>query len=143
MNHVPRFCTSEKKLSVNAYRKERLVEVARSLKDVRTGRCLHFSFILKNNKTLFFAANDYNRRHPEKLFGPYKALKEGAEYIAGTHSEISCLKGYLKKFGNLDMSGLTLFNVRLGRKGEVMAAAPCKNCSRVIEPLGFKIVEFT
>lgn len=129
---------------MNDYRRERLIKIAKTLISKRSGKNLHFSFILRNNKLLFFAANDYTRRHDEKLFGPYRPTKEGASsYIACIHSEIAALKGYLKKFGNLDMSGLTIFNVRIGKNEETMSAAPCKNCARVIESLGFKSVEFT
>lgn len=129
---------------MNNYRKERLIDIARSLSHKRTGKSLHFSFILKSNQLLITASNDYTRQHLAHRFGEYKPFKNITHnYIAGRHSESQALALYLNKFGNLDVSGLTLFNVRIGYNGEPMNAKPCQNCERVLSSLPFKLIEHT
>ena len=99
---------------MNNYRRNRCIEIARSMQDLRTGRNLHFSFLLKNNSLICLATNDYRHRNLEHHFGKYVPTKVGGQnYVAVRHSECQLLKTYLNRFGNLDMSGFTLFNVRL------------------------------
>lgn len=129
---------------MNNYRKNRCIEIARSMQDLRTGRNLHFSFLLKNNSLICLATNDYRHRNLEHHFGKYVPTKVGGQnYVAGRHSECQLLKTYLNRFGNLDMSGFTLFNVRLSLKGETMLAKPCQNCERVLNSLSFKHILWT
>lgn len=132
---------------MNEYRKQRLVEIARSLQDLRTGRAFHISFILKNNQILAFGVNDYNRVHPAHLFGKYVATKQNtpnSKYIAGYHSETAAIKQYIHKYGTIDCSGLTLFNIRLGFKGQTMMAKCCDNCEKnIVKPANFKHVIWT
>ena len=87
--------------------------------------------------------NNYNRPHLERLFGKYKSINENVKYSAGLHSEVAALQQFLKKFNTLDVSGLTLFNVRLSKEGEPMPSAPCNNCSKLIETLNFKNIYST
>lgn len=131
---------------MNKYRRERLIEIARSLQNLRTGKNLHFSFILKNNQLLCYATNDYTRLHPYHRYGKYLPTRNAnsKDYTSGRHSEINALSLFINKFGTSDVSGLTLFNVRLGREGETMIAAPCLNCTRtIISPLNWKNVLWT
>lgn len=129
---------------MNEYRKNRLIQIAQSLIAKRSGRSFHISFILKNNQLLVTATNDYTRLHPYHKYGIYKPYKDGNEnYVAGRHSEINAISTYLNKFGNLDMSGLTLMNVRIGYNGEVMSSMPCKNCSRILNSFSFKSIIHT
>lgn len=129
---------------MNLYRRERLIEIAKSLQHCREGRSLHFSFILKNNRLLVTAANSYKKLHPYHRFGSYQPLKDGAEnYVAGVHSEIAAIREYINKFGNSDFSGLTLFNVRLSKSGESMLSKPCGNCQRILDTFNFKSILWT
>lgn len=131
---------------MNNYRKERLIDIARSLVHKKTGKSMHISFILKSNQLLVTATNDYTRQHLAHKFGAYVAHKESHDssiYVASRHSETNALALFLNKFGNLDMSGLTLFNTRIGANGEAMNAAPCPNCSKVLASLNFKDILFT
>lgn len=129
---------------MNDKRKQRCIKIARNLGDKKPGKSLHFSFILDKNKILIIAANDLTRRHPEHLFGKYLPTKGNeTQYIPGVHSEIGALKNFLNKFGNLNTSGLTLFNIRLNSKGELLLAKPCQNCQKVLETLNFKNIIWT
>jgi hypothetical protein len=129
---------------MNSYRRERLIEIAKSLQHCREGRSLHFSFILKNNQLLVTSVNSYKKLHPYHRFGLYKPLKNNCQnYIAGVHSEISAIREYINKFGNSDFSGLTIFNVRLSKNGEEMLSKPCGNCQRVLDSFNFKSILWT
>lgn len=130
---------------MNTYRKERLINIARSLQPARTGRNLHVSFILKNNQLLITSTNSYTKQHPHYMFGPYVAIKisDSTKYVAGLHSEIGAIKGFINRFGHSDFTGLTLFNVRVSSKGETMLAKPCLNCQRVLNSFNFKNIEYT
>lgn len=64
---------------MNNYRKNRCIEIARSMQDLRTGRNLHFSFLLKNNSLICLATNDYRHRNLEHHFGKYVPTKVGGQ----------------------------------------------------------------
>lgn len=128
---------------MNAYRRERLIEIARSLMHCREGRSLHFSFILKNNQLLVTSTNSYKKQHLSHRFGEYLPTKSGGNYVAGMHSETNAIREYIGRFGNSDFSGLTLFNVRLGKNGEPMLAKPCGNCQRLLDSFNFKSIIWT
>lgn len=130
---------------MNNHRKERLISIARSLQDLRTGPSLHFSFILKKNKLLITSVNSYEKLHPYHKFGiyvPVKASNPGS-YIPGQHSETAALRAFINRFGHSDFTGLTLFNVRLSRNGEPMLSKPCKNCETLLNTFNFKSIEHT
>jgi hypothetical protein len=129
---------------MNQRRKDRLVEITRSLQDLRTGKSLHFSFILNKNQLLVTAANSYNKMHPYHIFGRYLPTKENnGNYIAALHSETNAIKEYINRFGTSDFSGMTLFNVRLGKDGFSMLAKPCENCQRLLKSFNFKEIDWT
>lgn len=130
---------------MNLKRIERCVKIAQNLQSLRTGRNLHFSFILKNNRILCYAVNDYRNEHLAYKFGKYYPLRPDVKhYVTSRHSESEVLKLYLNKFGNLDVSGLTLFNLRLSCEGKTMLSKPCLNCQRIyINPNNFKHVIWT
>lgn len=129
-------------LQMNQRRKERLLEIAKKLQGERTGRNLHFSFILKNNNLICWAINNYEERHLEHIFGKYSPhRKENHNYIPGRHSECEVIKTFIKKFNHSDMSGLTLYNLRIHKNGSPMNSKPCPNCQReIIMPLNWKEV---
>lgn len=130
---------------MNDYRKSRLITIARQMMpELRTGRTFHIAFILKSNKILALAPNNYNKNHLSHIYGEYKPLRSPlGNYIPSRHAEVNCLRIFLNKFGHLDMSGLTLFVVRIGMDGEVKNSCPCQNCSRVLNGLNFKCIEWT
>lgn len=130
---------------MNISRKDRLIEIAKSLQDERTGRSLHFTFILNKNKLLITSTNSYKKLHPYHKFGKYLPTKclESTSYIASLHSETRALSMFMSKFGHSDFSGLTLYNVRLSVKGHTMLAAPCSNCEKLLNTFNFKSIEYT
>lgn len=131
---------------MNSATKERLIRIARSMKDShQTGRTFHMSFITHRRKLLVWATNDYRHRHLSHVFGQYVSTKySNGLYIASRHSESAVIKKFVNKFGHSDFSGLTLFNVRIGNDGNPMLAAPCQNCDRIfIQPNNFKDVIWT
>lgn len=130
---------------MNEKRQQRLITVARSLQHCRTGRSLHFSFILKNNQLLITSVNSYRKSHLEKAFGRYLPTRDlaSSKYIPALHSEIAAIRAYINRFGNSDFSGLTLFNVRLGHQLETMLAKPCANCQKVLDSFSFKEIVWT
>ena len=113
------------------------------MQGARTGSSLHFSFILKNNNLLCWAINNYEHRHLEHRFGKYVPHKVeiSCKYIPGRHSECEVVKTFIKKFNHSDMSGLTLYNLRIDKRGNPMNSKPCPNCEReIIVPLNWKEV---
>ena len=130
---------------MNKYRQERLITIARSLSHLRTGKSLHFSFILNKNQLLVTSVNSYKKSHLEKSFGRYFPTKatEGSNYFPALHSEIAAIREYINRFGNSDFTGLTLFNVRVGVDGSTMLAKPCDNCQRVLNSFSFKEINWT
>jgi hypothetical protein len=130
---------------MNQYRKQRLIDIARSLQDLRTGNSLHFSFILRRNKLLITSVNSYEKLHPYHKFGKYLPVKASnpGSYIAGQHSETAALKAFINRFGHSDFTGLTLFNVRLSRNCEPMLSKPCRNCETLLNTFNFKSIEYT
>jgi hypothetical protein len=130
---------------MNDYRRNRLITISKELMpEMRTGRSFHVSFILKNNKLLAFAPNDYTQGHLTHIFGEYKPTRsELGNYTPSRHSEVTTLRLFYNKFGHLDMAGLTLFNVRIGFNYEVMPSKPCGNCEKVLDGLNFKSIDWT
>lgn len=125
---------------MNQYRRQRCIEIAQKLQNLRTGRALHFSFILDKNRLLVTAANSYKKSHPAKQFGEYVSTRPNTNYNPGLHSEIAAIKSFLSKYGDLNFSGLTLFNIRLGIYGDILCAKPCQNCQKVLDSLNFKSI---
>lgn len=122
---------------MNESRKKRLIQIAQNLHYKKSGRNFHVSFILKNNQLLALGVNNYKKSHPKHKMGAYYSRKgDGQLYEACMHSEVAAMKIFASKFGHLDLSGLTLFNVRLGINGEPMLSAPCKNCEKLIDAAG-------
>lgn len=117
---------------MNERRKNRLIDISRSLMDKRSGRCLHCAFVLNKNKLLCYAVNSYSKIHLSHKFGNYIPAKIGDNYVSGRHAECEVLRMYINKFGNNDVSRMTLFVTRIGYKGEVMSSKPCPNCLRNI-----------
>ena len=129
---------------MNAYRRERLIEISRSLQHCREGRSLHCAFILNKNKLLCYAVNSYKNENLHYRFGKYLGKYNDGEYISGRHAEAEALRYYISKFGNNDMRGLTIFITRISKNGDVMYSKPCHNCMRnIIEPNDFKEVLWT
>lgn len=122
---------------MNEKRKARLINIARSLHHKKSGPNFHVSFILNKNQLLCLGVNNYNKSHPKHKMGQYYSRKgNGDLYEACIHSEVAAMKLFVSKFGHLDLSGLTLFNVRLGVNGEPMMSAPCKNCAKLLGAAG-------
>lgn len=130
---------------MNQRQRERIIDFSRRFQNLRTGRSLHFSFILEKRKILCWATNNCNQIHLEHRFGQYVDYKKrNYEYVSNRHSECEVLKVFINKFGNSDVSGLTLFNLRLGVHGEVLNSQPCQNCQRnIIDTLNWKNVFWT
>jgi len=129
---------------MNNKRKERLISIAQSLCDLRTGRNLHFSFILDKNRLLVSASNTYEKIHPYHKFGEYLPTKESnCNYVPGIHSEIAAIRQFINRFGHSDFTGLTLFNVRISKTGQPMLSKPCANCQRVLNSFSFKNILWT
>lgn len=129
---------------MNLYRRERLIEIAKSLQHLRTGRSLHCAFILNKNKLLCYAVNSYSKENLHYRFGQYVGKYSDGFYKSGRHAEAEALRYYISKFGNNDMSRLTLFVTRISKNGDVMESKPCFNCERnIIIPNNFKEVLWT
>ncbi len=130
---------------MNVNRQERLIEIAKTMMpERRTGKNFHVSFILDKNKLLITGVNDYRQLHLSYRFGEFLPQKTSTvKYIAGRHSEIVALNIFIKRFGNNDCSGLTLFNVRIGNDGEPKMAKPCGNCYPIVNSCGFKRIIWT
>lgn len=126
------------------HRRERLINIARSLIHLKNGRAFHVSFILKKNQLLVTGVNDYSQIHLAHKFGQYKPQKESSKnYVAGRHSEIVAMNIFINRFGHSNCCGLTLFNVRIGNDDLPCIAKPCKNCFPVMESFGFKEIIWT
>lgn len=126
---------------MNEKRKLRILTIARSMQSLRTDRCLHFSFILDKNRILCWACNNNNDLHLAHRFGQYDSYKNCIEYNSGRHSEAEALKTFINKFKHSDVSGLTLYNLRIDKLGNPRFSKPCFNCDKnIIQPLNWKNV---
>lgn len=129
---------------MNSRRIERLIDIARSLQNMRTGRNLHCAFILNKNKILCYSVNNYKNQNLYYRFGNYIGRYNDSSYISGRHAEAEVLRAYISKFGNNDMSRLTMFVTRISKNGNVMYSKPCSNCEKnIIIPNNFKEVLWT
>lgn len=128
---------------MNQKRKIRCIEIAKSLSVERTGRCLHFSFILRKNSILIISTNNYRSCHPETKFPKYKSKFVQGIYTPSLHSEIASIKSFINKFGHSDFSKMTIFNVRIGKKGQILNSRPCHNCEKILNSFNFKNIEYT
>ena len=86
---------------MNSYRRQRLIEISKSLQNLRTGRNLHFSYILNKNQLFITGVNSYDKLHPYHKFGHYTALKETWTKEYGKGRLVVCSATCAKSEGQL------------------------------------------
>jgi hypothetical protein len=119
---------------------KRLEEITKALKPTKqTGKCFHTTFAFKGNKMLAIGYNNYNKLHPHHKFGVYEPTKDNtANYIAGIHSEISCLI----KLGIEECDDVIFANVRIDNNDAPAISKPCANCQGILNQIGYKKLWF-
>jgi deoxycytidylate deaminase len=85
------------------------------------GRCRHVSFLVCRNKIESIGLNSYIKTST-------KAAKYG-HLGANIHSELAALVNARRQ---LDISRMTLYNVRIKTNGVVSLSAPCSCCTKLI-----------
>lgn len=120
----------------------RLLKIARALKAEHYQEgCFHVSYIYKGPKLMSIGINSYKDSHPRKRLRPYLPTKtvKTKNYNPVLHSEVAAAKQL-----DFKCDGMTLFNVRLLKNGEMAYSAPCLNCwETIVKPCGFKRIYFT
>ena len=103
------------------------IEIARAAFPVDFGakRTLHFSFLYKGSKLLCFAENS-EKTHARNRFNCDWDLG-----LKGTCSELACFVKS-RRIKDLNWNKVTMINVRLGRKMEVLNSAPCRSCFNLL-----------
>lgn len=97
-------------------------------------RCIHFAYILRKNKVISTGINIKRTDGKAIVMGyPYGYL----------HAEARSIKRLLKNRG-VDPKDCQLINIRLSRaSGDLLMAAPCQRCIRLIQDVGIKNVYFS
>lgn len=119
--------------NINTLNRIKEISLALAGKINQTGRCRHFSFILKKNRILSIGFNQYKKTHPITRHFNFP------EYQTGLHSEIAAIL----KYKLTDCTGLTIVNTRVNNNNEIDDAAPCKYCASTIKKLKFKKVIYS
>ena len=120
---------------------EKLIELARAMKPRKaTGQYFHISSLIRKNRIICVGWNDYTRYHPSYKFGNYENYKGFTNaYKPSIHSEISSII----RFGEEDLSEMTLVNIRIGNMNQVALSKPCFNCQRVLKQLNIKRIYYS
>lgn len=93
---------------------------------------LHGSVIAKGGSVITWALN-----HPGRCgFSDHYAYHEGFT----THSELHAIKKVRKK---IDLTGCSMFNLRIDRHGKIRISKPCSSCEVVLARYGFKKVFYS
>lgn len=88
---------------------------------------LHGSVIVRGGSVLSWALN-----HPGRCgFSNFYAYHENFT----THSELHAIKKVRKK---IDLTGSSIFNLRINKHGEIRMSKPCPSCEIVLARYGFK-----
>ena len=114
------------------------IEIARAAfpADFGARRTLHFSFLYRGSKLLCFAENS-EKTHARNRYNR-KFLESGA------CSELNCFIKIKNKISDLNWAKMTMVNVRLGRKMEVLNSRPCKFCENLVfNFLGIRDLSFS
>lgn len=119
----------------------KLVEISKAMKGRRqTGMRFHTTFFLKKRKIVCVGWNDYTKNHLSHKFGEYKAHKTFTEtYKPSIHSECAAII----KFGETDLSGYEVCNVRIDNNGSLSLSKPCSNCAKLLSSLSPKKIFFS
>mgnify|MGYP003489874095 CR=1 FL=1 len=117
----------------------RAIEISRALRPQKqSGKNFHCSFGFLRSKIVGIGWNSYDESHLEHKFGKYHPTRGGENYNAGRHSETQLLRRL-----KISTKDLTIINVRVGYKGEILMARCCLNCERVLREKGFKKLLYT
>lgn len=93
---------------------------------------LHGSVIVRGGSVLSWALNN-----PGKCgFSEHYAYHDGFTI----HSELNAIKKVRNK---IDLTGCTMFNLRLSKHGEIRMSKPCQSCERLLARYGFKKVIYS
>lgn len=104
------------------------------------GRTLNFTFVAKKSKLIAIGQNDYSRIMTGYLHR-FKTnyLKYGEKsYVPSLHSEMSSLI----RLGLEDCSSLDFYNIRIDKNNHCRNSAPCANCFRMLNVVGYKHIYF-
>ena len=118
-------------------RMHKYVNIAKALYSkgaTSNGRTLNFTFVAKKSKLI---AIGQNTRYIPKLRTKY--LKYGEDsYVPSLHSEMSALF----RLGLEDCSNLDFYNIRIDKNNHCKNSAPCANCFRMLNIVGYKHIYF-
>ena len=115
------------------------IEIARAAfpSDFGERRCFHISFLFRKNRLLCFAENS-SKTHARNRYN--------SKWDLGLKKQCSELRLFLiarSKFKEIDWGKMTIVNVRLGRKMEVLNSAPCAACRNLLSFLSPRELQFS
>ena len=99
------------------------------------GRTLNFTFVAKKSKLIAIGQNNYNRiiNYVPLIKTNYRKFGEDT-YVSSLHSELSAVL----RLGQEDCSDLDFYNIRIDKNKHCKNSAPCLNCLRTLNIVGFK-----
>lgn len=110
----------------------KIIESARLIVPNLSGRCRHVSYLLIRNKIVSIGTNSYIKTSPlSHKFG----ARDG--FI---HSELSAIVNASR---SIDLSKTTMYNVRIGLKGDIKLSCPCSSCRKVLSAFNIRRCYFT
>lgn len=111
----------------------KLIDTARTLFDLPTGRFKHFSFICKRNRIVSVGWNKAFKTHP--------VARKFHHRFSCIHSELDCLNNFPYKIGEL--SYYKFYNMRLYKDKRVALSKPCLHCQYMLSSFNVKKVYYS
>ena len=114
------------------------IEIARAAfpADFGERRCYHVSFLYKGSKLLCFAENSSKTHARNRYNSKWDA--------SASCSELNCFIRAKNTISDLNWRKLTMVNVRLGKKKEIMNSRPCIHCQHLcFNFLGIRDLSFS
>ena len=118
---------------------KRAIEIARAAfpTDFGDRRCFHVSLLFRGSKLLCFAENSA-KTHARNRFN--------SKWDLGLKKQCSELRLFLaarSKIKEINWNKMTIINVRLGRRMEVLNSKPCLSCSNLVKFVSPKALQYS
>lgn len=119
---------------MNKKLKNRIINQSRKFYDKNGDTYQHYSFLVDGNKIISWGKNNKKKSHPFSARHGYTYFK--------IHSELAAIKEF--PYSLAELEGLySMVNVRLNKKLEIMLAAPCFQCIRMLDFFGIREIIYS
>jgi deoxycytidylate deaminase len=115
-------------------RLDRLIRIAQDNATKQDVRYRHTSVLVYKNRIVSIGVNSYKKTHPI-------AWQRGRNSWCFVHSEVASLAAYRGLVS--DLRHCTMYNVRVGVRGDIQLSKPCQNCTKVMIAFGLRRVAYT